>query len=435
MSQYKIYTERRDNLVKNIKQKYKSNKNLILLFASFENDKYRFNQDSTFYYFTSLKDPALVFSIENADNSKKDTVYLPNYKDREKWVKSDISINSSEKDLRSMEIDKVEVLGDYIKSYNLDLIFNKDYYENLINLLKKYKDFNIFTTYSKNYPEQYLLIKQIISILPEIEKNIIDISDIIAQMRREKSLYESELIYTAVNYTMAAHEMAGSLIKESEYEFEVQAGIDFVFAQNGAQPAFPSIVASGENGLTLHYNSNSDQIKKDSLVIVDIGAKLDYYCADISRTYPASGKFSKLQKEIYQIVLDTQEYIHALIKPGYFLNNKNEPDKSLHHLAVKFLDRYGYAKYFNHSIGHYLGLDVHDVGSYLEPLKESDVFTIEPGIYIPEKNIAIRIEDDYLITSDEIVCLSEDLSKNPEDIEELMSKDYEFNMNFQQFED
>jgi Xaa-Pro aminopeptidase len=140
----------------------------------------------------------------------------------------------------------------------------------------------------------------------------------------------------------------------------------------------------------------------------------------LTRTYPVSGTFSKRQKELYQIVLDTQKYVASLAKPGMWLKNKDKVDQSLHHLAVKFLAKHGYDKYFPHGIGHFLGLEVHDVGDSSVPLHEGDVITIEPGIYIPEENIGIRIEDNYWITKDGAVCLSENVFKEVEEIEEVL---------------
>jgi Xaa-Pro aminopeptidase len=189
-----------------------------------------------------------------------------------------------------------------------------------------------------------------------------------------------------------------------------------------ARTSFPSIVASGKNGTVLHYNQNSGTVKNGDLVVVDIGAELDNYCADLTRTYPVSGTFTKRQKELYNIVLETQEHIASLAKPGMWLKNKDKVDKSLHHLAVKFLANRGYDKYFPHGIGHFLGLDVHDVGDYSVPLHEGDVITIEPGIYIAAENIGIRIEDNYWITKDGAICLSERLPKDADDIEDLMQQ-------------
>jgi len=209
------------------------------------------------------------------------------------------------------------------------------------------------------------------------------------------------------------------------FESEVQASIEYIFTSSGARAAFPSIVGSGKNSTTLHYTTNGRQMSNGDLVVVDIGAESDYYCADLTRTYPVSGRFTKRQKEIYNLVLETQNYIAEIAKPGYWLNNKDKPEKSLHHLAKKFLEKRGYGQYFTHGIGHYLGLDVHDVGDYMRPLRDGDVFTIEPGIYIAEENLGVRIEDDYWIVKDSAICLSEALPKSIEDIEKFMLEQIE----------
>ena len=189
-----------------------------------------------------------------------------------------------------------------------------------------------------------------------------------------------------------------------------------------ARLAFPSVVATGKNGTILHYSDNNGLIKNGDLVLVDIGAELHNYCADITRTYPVSGTFTKRQKELYNLVLETQEYVAALAKPGMWLKNPKNPDKSLYHLAHAFLTKRGYADYFPHGIGHFLGLNVHDVGDYAVPLHEGDVITIEPGIYIPQEGIGIRIEDNYWIAKDGAICLSEDMPKTAEEIEAVMQQ-------------
>ena len=172
----------------------------------------------------------------------------------------------------------------------------------------------------------------------------------------------------------------------------------------------------------MHCTDSNNVLQAGELVIVDIGAEVDYYCADLTRTYPVSGKFSKRQRELYNAVLETQAYIEDLAKPGMFLKNNKEQDKSLHHLAKKFLEPKGLDKYFVHGIGHFLGLDVHDVGDRSRPLQNGDMFTIEPGVYIPEEGIGIRIEDNYFMAKDQVMCLSEELPKDPDSIERMMQE-------------
>jgi Xaa-Pro aminopeptidase len=251
-------------------------------------------------------------------------------------------------------------------------------------------------------------------------KHIQDMSLIIASMRRIKEMRELGSLFRAVEITALAQEAAAVMIKPGVMEAEVQAALEYVITGSQARMSFPSIVASGKNSTILHYNSQRATIKDGDMVVVDIGAEYEYYCADITRTYPANGVFSKRQRELYMHVLETQEYIASIAAPGYWVNNKDVPERSLKHCAMAFLRERGLDNYFLHGIGHYLGLDVHDVGSYAEPLKTGDVITIEPGIYLKNEGIGIRIEDNYWITDDGAMCLSEGLPKIPEEVEQMM---------------
>ena len=203
-------------------------------------------------------------------------------------------------------------------------------------------------------------------------------------------------------------------------ECEVQASLEYMMTGAGSRPAFPSIVATGKNATILHYMENNASLQDGQLVVVDIGSVFEGYCSDLTRTYPVSGKFTPRQKELYNLVLDVQKYIADLAKPGMYLRNNNHPDQSLHHLAENYFKKYGYDQYFIHGIGHFLVLDVHDVGAYDQPLQPGDVITIEPGIYLPEESIGVRIEDDYWIVEDGVVCLSEEIPKDADQVESLV---------------
>jgi Xaa-Pro aminopeptidase len=139
---------------------------------------------------------------------------------------------------------------------------------------------------------------------------------------------------------------------------------------------------------------------------VDIGARVNGYCADISRTFVVDSFMSVRQQYIFDVVSECQRYIASQAKPGIFLRNAKEQDQSLHHMAVRFFAEHNLESYFPHSIGHYLGLDVHDVGDYNSPLREGDVITIEPGIYISDEYLGIRVEDDFYVLSNGVIPLS-----------------------------
>ena len=195
---------------------------------------------------------------------------------------------------------------------------------------------------------------------------------------------------------------------------------------NSEGNSFNPIVASGANGTTLHYEENDQTAEDGSLVLCDLGALAGPYASDISRTFPVNGKFSSRQKEIYELVLSVNKACIDFVKPGIMMSELNLHAKNI--LAegalklglIQSLDEI--SKYYYHNVSHYLGLDVHDVGSYLIPLKAGVVLTIEPGFYIEEENIGIRIEDNVLVTETGSINLSESIIKEVKDIEEYMSK-------------
>ncbi len=428
------YSSRRKELVEAIKMEFPQHKGLIVLFAAFEQGSERFRQDKTFYYYTGLNEPGAVLVI---DLNGKSTLYLPNYfEKRAQWMV--LSEALVKRDAKALRVDAVEFLGNECVGYELDPYFSENEYAHMIALLKNVIAAGgvLFTTAPKNgheYMNSRFILEHLQNFIPELihlgvkygfhsGQNVFDISSIAAAARRRKDVGEVERIYRAIEITELAHESALQAIKNNVLESEVQASLEYIMIASHARPSFPSIVGSGKNSTVLHYNENSGTMRDGDLVVVDIGAELNNYCADLTRTYPVSGVFSKRQKELYNIVLQTQEHIASLAKPGMWLKNKDKQDQSLHHLAVKFLAQRGYDKYFPHGIGHYLGLDVHDVGDYTTPLQEGDVITIEPGIYIAAENIGIRIEDNYWITKDGAVCLSENLPKEIADIELYMQQ-------------
>lgn len=395
-----IFKNRRNQLVEKIRALH--SEGVIALFAGFENERTRFVQDSTFYYYTGINEPGVVLLIDVSNSKTK--LLTPKFDtNRSDWV-----IQQDFKD----GIDEVDFLGDSLAGYSVKPYFQEANYKNLIKILSGYKA--VFSTCPENvsfYSEQMYLISRLNNFVPTLNQKLHDISLQITQMRQIKEKEEIELMYKAIEVTALAQEAAFEAIKDGATEAEVKASLEFIFTASGSENAFPSIVASGKNSTVLHYTGGEKEVKNGELVVVDIGAMYEHYCADITRTYSVSGKYTPRQQEIFDIVLETQEYVASLAKPGMWLCNQNHKEESLHHLAKEFLKKKGYADYFIHGIGHYLGLDVHDVGDYTQPLQKNQVFTIEPGIYIPKEQIGVRIEDNYWVVEDGIVCLSEDLPK------------------------
>ena len=424
---YSPFALRRKDLIRSIKQNHADIKNgIVVSFAGFETDCRAFHQENTFFYYTGIKEPGVVLVLDLQGGS---TLYIPNCtENRSKWMFSQEEL--TQKNAPTLGIDTITVLGESCTGYMLHPFFPQNEYSHLLKRLQNTVQDNktIFTLMPNNaseYIEPRLVLERLRGLVPGIDKATVDVSALVARMRRRKDMREIEDLFMAIEITTMAHESAAEAIADGMAECGVQASLEYIMTGSCTSPAFPSIVASGKNGTILHYTANNGIMRDGDLVVVDIGAKYNYYCADLTRTYPVSGTFTKRQRELYNLVLATQQYIADIAKPGYWLKNENEQDKSLHHLAKKYLAERGYDQYFTHGIGHFLGLDVHDVGDYSIPLQEGDVITIEPGIYIPEEQIGIRIEDDYWVVKDGVVCLSESLPKHPDKIEAMVQQAYE----------
>jgi Xaa-Pro aminopeptidase len=421
---YQLYQKRRKDLLDRIRVAHPNQNGLVVLFAGFESELHRFLQESSFYYFTGLKEAAVVLTI---DMQGKTTLYVPNCLiERSKWVT--LTLDTSPASAQKIGVDTITTLGQECPGYQMHPFFSKEEVAHLLDdmhatLKDDGKLFVLSPSHASGYVEQRVILQRLQQF--GLKQSTIDISPIVAHMRRAKDMQEMEEMFRAVEITCLAQEAAARAITNGMHEAEVQASLEYIMVGSGAQPSFPSIVGSGKNSTVLHYNENNGVMKNGDLVVVDIGARYHQYCADITRTYPVSGTFTPRQKEIYTIVLETQNYIAEKARPGIWLSNAEKPEESLNHLAKEFIKSKGYGDYFPHGIGHYLGLDVHDVGDYKEPLKVGDVITIEPGIYIPEESIGVRIEDNYWIVKDGAICLSEALPKSVDEIEQMVQTRFE----------
>jgi Xaa-Pro aminopeptidase len=252
---------------------------------------------------------------------------------------------------------------------------------------------------------------------------VADITPVLGEMRKVKSAAEARLLQTAVDITAEAHHDAALAIKPGVYEYQVQAVVEDAFTRNGSErPGYASIIGSGINSTVLHYNENHKKIDPGDLVVVDVGAEYSYYTADLTRTYPASGKFTDRQREVYQLVLDAQRAAEKAYKPGVNLADLTRAAIEVMK-ASPLRDKQGNTldRYFIHGLGHWLGMDVHDVGEYAKPIPAGAVFTIEPGIYIPEERLGVRIEDNYMATDTALIKLSAKIPSEPADVERAMT--------------
>ena len=274
----------------------------------------------------------------------------------------------------------------------------------------------------------------------------VSLDHLIHDMRLYKSRAEIGLMKKAAKISVAAHKRAMRQCQPGKFEYSIEAEYNHEFCLNNAQHAYPPIVGSGENGCILHYTENSDKLKDGDLLLIDAGCEVEGYASDITRTFPVNGRFSAAQRELYELVLQAQKAAISKVKPG---NHWNDP----HHAAVRVITKglielkllkgtlarllkdNAYRRFYMHRTGHWLGLDVHDVGDYkvgdqwrlLEP---GMVLTVEPGLYIPNGskgvnrkwwNIGIRIEDDVLVTAKGHEVLSAGLPSSVEEIENFMA--------------
>ncbi|MDH3526790.1 MAG: Xaa-Pro aminopeptidase [Gammaproteobacteria bacterium] len=274
----------------------------------------------------------------------------------------------------------------------------------------------------------------------------ITLEHLLHDMRLYKSRSEVRVMRAAARVACRAHRRAMQVCRPGLHEYEIEAELLHEFRQSNMEPAYPSIVGGGENGCVLHYTSNRSQLNDGDLLLIDAGAEYDCYASDITRTFPVSGRFSTAQKALYEVVLNAQAAAIEQVQPG---NHWNDP----HQAAVKVLTRglvklgilkgkpgelirkEAYRRFYMHRTGHWLGMDVHDVGDYKvggewRVLEPGMVLTVEPGIYIPAGtrgvarkwwNIGIRIEDDVLVTRDGHEVLSDAVPKSVGEIEALMT--------------
>lgn len=251
----------------------------------------------------------------------------------------------------------------------------------------------------------------------------------IARLRMKKSPAEITLIQTATDATIEAHRAAWKRIKAGVGEYQVAATMTEAYFDRGCERhAYSPIVGSGKNAAVLHYSQNRKRMDAGELVLMDVGAECSMYATDITRTVPVNGKFTPRQRELYEVVLGAQKVAIAAIKPGVLLGNRFTKN-GLHQIAADYINTHGkdlkgkpLGPYFIHSLGHHVGLEVHDANDPASPLQAGMIITMEPGIYLPEENIGIRIEDVVLVTETGAKVLSSSLPREVNEIEKAMAR-------------
>jgi len=274
------------------------------------------------------------------------------------------------------------------------------------------------------YPHEKAVLDWLEMALPQVKVN--DIRKQIEAQRVIKSPGEIAFLRKAIDLSVDSHLAAMKMMRPGLYEYQVAAKMVEVHAMGGSEAeGYAPIVGAGPNSTALHYDQLARRIEDGDIVVLDVGAQYSGYSADITRTLPANGKFSPRQREIYDIVLGAQNAALAALKPG--MNLCKSGDKSVYKISYDYVNSHGkdhhgkkLGQYYIHGLGHDIGLDVHDPGEYCKPLRPGMVVTMEPGIYIPEENLGVRIEDDVLITETGYELLSQRLPRNPTEIEKIM---------------
>lgn len=397
---------------------------------------YPYRQNSDFWYLTGFTEPESVFLLLKKSANEYKTILFNRTKDplAETWTGYRLGQVEA---LQQVKVDEAypftditeklpAIINGFQSLYHASQLYQ--YADNIID--------NLMTELRKGVRNNY-----------RTPNTIIDWRPIIHEMRLIKSDYEIGMMRKAGKITAQGHMRAMQICKPNMYEYQLEAEILHEFTLHGARyPSYNTIVGSGNNGCILHYENNSDLLKDGDLVLIDAGCEYQYYAGDITRTFPINGKFTTAQKEIYNIVLQSQLTAIKLFKPGISIKEVNEHVirimvEGLIKLNIlngnleQLIEQKAYSQFYMHGLGHWLGIDVHDVGDYKtigreRKLEPGMVITIEPGLYINKdadvpnqyKGIGIRIEDNILITQNGNEILTSDAIKSPDNIEKLMGE-------------
>lgn len=375
-------------------------------------ERYSFTPNRNFYYLTGIDEEDIILLMKKQNDEISEYLFIQEIDEVEaKWTGETISIERAEEtsgitDIRFLK-EFEDTIGAYINTFNI----NQMYFD-----LER-QEINIAKTQSQ------LFANLIIDRYPHMRIN--NIYSDIAALRTIKREEEVELIKKAIEITYEGIKLMLKNSKAGMMEYEIEAYFNFALNREGVKEvAFSTIAASGKNATILHYDKNNTTTKENELLLVDLGAQYKYYNADISRTFPVNGKFTERQKQIYNIVLKANEEVMKSVKPGVTLAELQTKAKEVLAEGCKAIGLIEkdeeLAKYYYHGVSHPLGLDTHDVGERNIKLKEGMIITDEPGLYIEEENIGIRIEDDILVTKDGYINLSKNIIKTVDEIENYM---------------
>ena len=408
----KVFTNNRKNLWSKLDED-----SITLIFAGeapykSADETYIFTPNRNFYYLTGIDSQKMILMLFKTNSKVEETLFIQkNDPFMARWMGEKMSVEEA-RQISGIEnikfVDELEeTFGSILDRWKIDdLCLDLERQEFHISM-------DTSQRFAKAVMERYPYLR------------IKNIYHEISNLRLIKSEEEIALIREAIDITDNGIKALMKNSKAGMKEYELEAYFDFALKSAGVTDyAFPTIVACGKNATILHYDKNKSELKDDKLILFDLGAQYKYYNADISRTFPVNGKFTERQKQVYNVVLRAQEAVIKIAKPGIMFSVLNETAKKV--LAegcielglIKEVNEL--YKYYFHGVSHYLGLDTHDVGNRNIKLKAGMVLTNEPGLYIEEENIGIRIEDDLLITEYGCENLSKQIIKSVEEIEKFM---------------
>ena len=408
---------RRTNLFKKMRDN-----SVAILFAGVpkkvsEDETYPFIVNRNFFYLTNIEQDNSILVLVKGIGEKKTYLFIDEFDElKEKWTGkrltvdearelsqiNNINFTSSFENVISLILNKVQGQFGKINTVYLDLtpeLKIKDSYST-----ENYKDF---------LEAEYAPI--------EIE----NVYPLLRDLRMIKSPYEVEQLVNAINATYSGISQMLLSLKPGILEYELADIFEFYGRKNGRRKlAFSTIVASGKSATCLHYPTQTEPVRPNELILFDLGYQHEGYCADISRTFPVNGVFEGVQKEVYEAVLNTNKDVINFVRAGMTIADLQQHAKEC--LTKECIERgllkdgEEISKIYFHNVSHHLGLDTHDISDRSRPLENGNVITVEPGLYIKELGIGVRIEDDVLISDGRGVCLSKNIVKEIPDIERLL---------------
>ena len=417
------YRARREALAR------KTEGGIIVIFAPMEaegpNDLYGFRQDNQFFYLSGWSEPGAALLIappaqatpSSSARAYTEILFLPAHNpSQERWTGPKLGPENPDAP-KITGFDRVEVI-DRLR-------------DELVRLLPQpratlYSDLPAFGQASAS-AEALDWLKRANAFPTYVSFQ--DVKPLLAYLRTFKDAGEIDRIRKATDASVAAHLAAFHAVKPEVSEREISALMQYEWGKRGCErPAYAPIVGSGFNSTVLHYSDDSVIIHAGDVVVIDAAGEYSMYASDITRTFPATGKFSPRQREIYDIVLGAQQAAIAAFQPGKSTLRRDDPN-SLYKVAYEYINSHGkdkqgapLGKYFIHGLSHYVGLNVHDDGDYTLPLAPGMVFTIEPGIYIPEEKLGVRIEDVFFVDkNDKLINLSAALPHTADEVEQAMA--------------